>query len=72
MEESGLLQAEWYELISEHKTNAERWEEVVQLADPMHKLTVAHRTWTAQELTDRLIGHERHHLAEHNLVTLDN
>ncbi len=70
MEQSGLLQTEWSALIAEYATNAQKWDDLTKLADPAHNLTVGHRTWTVSELTGRLIGHERHHLAEHGLVAL--
>ena len=68
MESTGLLQTEWSELTAEYVRNAELWESLTNAADPLHKLTVGHRTWTVTELTERLVGHESHHLAEHGLV----
>lgn len=71
MTTAGLTTATWEALVSEHHDNSMKWDELMVQVSPELRINIGHRSWNIAELTDRLINHERHHLAEHKLVTLD-
>lgn len=64
----GLVGLPWEELLRQYVANAKQWDEDLSQIPTDATIKINQKPFTAKTLTEKLLAHERHHLAEHNLV----